>query len=180
MLELLFGLAFWPWAMLLALLLMCGVSALVEESFIAFCAVVIFSGLTWFLYDAGPLVWIAHNPMKALFAIAVYAAIGVLWSWYRWQKIMSSEHVQKKLADARDKFLKEVPEGSKADFKASYRFPSECDTSHNSDRITNWITLWPFSAFLHFFDDILVNFFRSVYRMISGTYERITDRHIPD
>lgn len=180
MTELLLGLAFWPWAMFIAFIFLCGVSAFSEVGFIAFCAAIVFSGLAWFLYDAGPLVWVAANPMKAIFVCIVYVAIGVLWSWYRWQKIMRSKSVQVALADARERFLKDAPEGSKAEFKASRYFPNEGDASYNSGRITNWIALWPFSAFLHFFDDLLVNFFRSVYRMISGTYERITDSHIPD
>jgi len=51
--------------------------------------------------------------------------------------------------------------------------------SQNKDRIVSWIILWPMSAFLFVFSDLLTDLFGRLYNMIGSVYESLTQRYLP-
>jgi len=177
MFELLFAFAFWPWLLVLAFLVFCILSALTETFSWAAISLVVFSGIAWLAYDAGPLPWFYQNPWKSMGFIIVYCAIGLLWSLFKWSKRIRSKSMQDALSKAKAKFLKD-PDNKDEEFYGSYEFPLNAYPSRNIDRITSWMALWPLSAFLFVFDDLLARLFTNIYEAFSGMFERITKKNI--
>lgn len=167
MIELLFTSSFWPWLIVALFIIVCGLSAFFETIGLAIIGVLIFSGATWLLYDAGPLPWVLHNPGKTIVFGLVYVAIGAMWSLFKWTRRLSSSTVKTAIDDGKVRFLESNKKGSDDEYYDNYNFPWEAHPSYNVDRITSWMALWPLSAFLFVFDDLLINFFH-----------RISKRHI--
>lgn len=176
MTELLLALAFWPWALFLALLVLCTISAYSEITFIGFAALLLFTVVAWWLFDGGPVYWIIDKPGTVIALVIVYACTGGLWSLFKWRSHMVSNATQSALKSAKEKFDKDPKKG---DFIDSVYFPADAMASLNKSRIVSWISLWPFSVFLYVFDDLLLHFFNRIYDILAGAYERITKRHLP-
>ena len=90
---------------------------------------------------------------------------------------MLSKKVQDKLKSA---MLEHSKKDSDRPFRESIYFPSLAQPSQNVERIVTWITLWPFSMIVYFFEDFLMDIGRWIYERLGKVYVRITDAAIPD
>jgi hypothetical protein len=182
MLELLLLFSFGPWAFFLALLGLCCFSAYQETTFFAVVGLVIFTLISYFAYDAGPAVVLFEDPLKLLMYCLGYCAVGVLWSLFKWNKLLSRKDIKDDLQIAKRKYEDLPAVGVEFDsldaFMASEHFPRSAKASHNKDRIVAWISLWPMSGFLFFFEDIVLKFFSNIYELFAGVFDRITKRHL--
>ena len=177
MIELLFLFAFWPWALVLAFVIICAAGAWAESTIIGLASLVVFSGIAWFFYEAGPVALVIEQPWNLFAIVGVYGAVGALWSLFKWRNWMVRDIVQDALKTAKDNYLKEGD--TFISFINSNYFPDISRASMSKDRIVSWISLWPFSAFLYVFDDLILRFFTRIYDLFSGIYDRITERYLP-
>tara|TARA_R110002072_G_scaffold26966_17_gene88469 strand:+ start:1629 stop:2162 length:534 start_codon:yes stop_codon:yes gene_type:complete len=177
MIELLLAFTLWPWVLTLALVGGLMISAATETTFVAFIALIIYAAVARFVFDVTPFTWIIENPGGTLIAAALYVCVGIAWSLFKWRDHLVNPEMQRKLTRGHQEHL--AKGGRSEDFRESQYFPSEAEASSHKTRIINWIALWPFSAFMFVFYDLLSRFFSRIYEALAGTYDRLTDRYTP-
>lgn len=177
MFEILLLFTFWPWLLVAAFIAVLGFSAAQETTFFAIIAVILYAGVSFFVYDINILSWIVASPLSAVFALVLYTTAGVVWSLYMWRRHMLGELLQSEMKSAKQKQIS--VSGSPDGYRESGYFPSSAKAVNNKDRIISWISLWPVSAVWYILDDIVIGFFRNVYEMMGGLYDRVSSRYIP-
>ena len=178
MLELLLLFTFWPWALFALLLVGFGVSAATESTLVAAISLIIYVVVTWLAFGVNPVAWIIANPGSAVLLALLYVCVGIVWSLFKWRDHLTSARIQGVITDAKEYFKKKGGTDTK-EFRSSEHFPAQATPDHNKSRIVNWIALWPFSAFMFVFYDLLSRFFSRLYDALSGAYESLTSRYIP-
>lgn len=181
MIELLFALAFWPWALSLGLLALLLWATAEDAVYAAAAAIALYLLATWFFFDAEPWRLFTERPGLIVAVVIGYACGGALWSLFKWDRHMASSHVRELLDSARKHYSKERDRRGATDplppfLDSAYR-PRATVPSEQKDRIVAWIVLWPCSMVLYLFGDLLRDAVNWVYNRLAGTYERITARH---
>jgi hypothetical protein len=175
--DFLLTLAFWPSALVLAFIGVLAWSTHKEDTVAALAATVIFGVGIWTLTGANFLSWVYNNPLTLLWQAVAYVAIGVLWSNFKWRKHMKSDEVQREL---RDGYARMKPGATLEDFRRSVWFPREAEPSANKGAIVSWLSLWPFSVIGFVAGDVILRMFERIYDTLSGLYEGITLRSVPE
>ena len=161
--------------MLIALLALMVWSAWIDNIWIAAAAIVLYAASSWLFGELGHLAFLA-DPITLMSLLVCSFGIGTIWSLWKWRRWMLSDAVQSKLKTG---MLEHAQKDSDKPFKESIYFPKSAQPSHNVERIVTWITLWPFSMVVYFFEDFLVDVGRWIYRRFGMVYVRITDAAIP-
>jgi len=105
-------------------------------------------GLTWQSFSIG---------------VAVYVALGIVWSVWRWIKYVKAT-VE----------LYNERKGGKLDDFAKSSIKSAVSASNNKSKITAWIAYWPWSAFWNITGD----FFKFIYDNMKAVYQKIANREL--
>ena len=168
MFEFLLGLSFWPVVMLLFLLVIGGAATARGEPWLMTLGLAVWSVVAYFLLDINVLDVFIERPIVVVFGSLGYAALGLLWSMFKWRQHLLSDAVQASVKRTREK-----AERLDAEEYVNY----EVDPASNRDRIVSWITLWPFSVLGYVLGDMLRNLGNWLYSLLGGVYQRMSDRH---
>ena len=168
MFEFLLGLSFWPVVLMLFLLSIGGVATSREEPWLMALGLVAGSVVAYFLLDVNVLAIVIDRPVSVVFWALGYAALGLLWSLFKWRQHLLGEATQESLQRRREDAKKK---GSEVSYMAV------TDPAHHKQRIVSWITLWPFSVLGYVLGDMLLNIGNWLYSLLGGVYQRMTDRY---
>lgn len=162
--------------MIIALLALMGWSAWIDTLWIAGVAIVLYVAGNWLFGDLSHLAFLT-DPVTLVSIVAFSLAIGTVWSLWKWRRWVHSDQVQR---DLRKGKKEHDAKGVKTPFVESFYFPISAQPNHNVERIITWITLWPFSMVVYFFEDFLIDIGRWIYERLGKVYVRITDAALPD
>lgn len=179
MFELFFALSFWPVALFGALVCVLAAATWQESVALALAGLVMYLITGWFLIGINPLLWAYENPVRVLLGAVLYAAVGRVWSVFKWRRYVRSPSVQDQLKAGLRTWSASEAKRNGTSFENSLWFPSRAVASHNKDRITSWIALWPFSMTGYIVGDWLLRAFERVYEALAGVYDNITRQNIP-
>lgn len=137
-------------------------------------------------FTNAPLKTLADHPIYILYGFLAYLGVAVVWATIKWRAFYLP-----KIFDAyeayRDQWLNsrqlnDMP----ADTKIREEFAKNArergvDVSrtrmatNNKARITTWMFFWPFSLLETFFGDFLSQVFTTLYKMVAGLFQRMSD-----
>lgn len=155
----------------------------------AITTLLVYAGVIILFTDANAIAWLRANWLTALTYIGGYLAIGTVYMLFRWR--MLSGQVAGIYADIRAEFLetnkiKEITTpAEKDDLKRTVSRNYKLNqlgveipmlVRQNKARLTNWLTLWVFSAVEYILGDLLVNVVNGIVRTFSGFMQNITNR----
>lgn len=137
-------------------------------------------------FTSAPIRWLLDNPVYILYGFGAYLGAAMVWATVKWRafylpKIFEAyEAHRKKWLASRE--LKEMP----ADPQVREQFAKNAReygvdvsrtrmVSHNKGRITTWMIFWPFSLIETFFGDFLSRVFTTLYKMVAGGFQRMSD-----
>ena len=189
MIELLFTLAFWPWVFLVCAILAFGTAAYWESVTAATLVAVVTSGLMAYLWDAGPVAVLIHNPGAFAMYAAAYIAVGVPWAVFKWHRHIQSDHCQRAMRDGLKRYRgMDNPaypvhaygsEDEQRSFIKSEWFPPECLAATNRERIMSWMALWPLSVIGYVAGDLLRDAYQKLFSMVVGVFDSVTRKGLP-
>lgn len=187
MFELLFAFAFWPWLFTAVFVVALGFSAAFDDALGPVASIAVFWAACWFFFDVNIFSYVFEHPVNFLVLALGYAFFGVLWSFYKWRRHLTKDHVQKDLMDAKREYATSFPDKAQAAPLAYLRDPAFRPDSaapwKNKSRLTSWISLWPVSVFLALFQDWLYEAWTAiwgwVYDSLGRVYERIVEGAAP-
>jgi len=179
MFELLLAFAFWPWVIFILFISCLTMSVWFEETIIAALSLIVYAGLSLWLFGVFPLAWTAETPLYALALIILYCACGMGWSLFKWARHIKSPDIQGRIKSAKLTWSANNPENDPEDFYESAFMIGDAMPSTQKGRIINWIALWPFSLFGFVFKDLVLELFDRLYEMMGKSYERITKSYMP-
>lgn len=160
---------------LVALLALMGWSAWLDVIWLALVAVALYLAGSWLFADLEHLAFLV-DPLTALSLAAFSLTAGAIWSLWKWRRWVRSPHVQKAIIAGHNKWQNSESAGA---FMDSAFFPDDARASENVQRIITWITLWPFSMIVYFFEDFLSDIGRWIYERLGQVYVRITEAALP-
>jgi len=167
---------FWPLAIFFVI---CVVSAAMDSLIAPIIALIVYGIISFIFFDVNLLAPFIQSPIHMLLTVVLYALIGAAWSTFKWRGHMKSDSVQSQITSSRKHYDKDHPEGGREGFIESSYFPESATAGSHKHRLTSWIALWPFSAFLYVFEDLILNFFTKIYEALAGIYRRITETYVP-
>lgn len=175
MVELVLGASIWAVLATVVFIGLLAISTWQEASAWAFGAAVVYTVFMAWAFGINAYSWAYENPIRLFLYFGGYVFVGVMWSMFKWDRRMASEAVQDAIKDGKANHTRKA---IMEPFRESSYFPKEAMPSRNKERITSWISLWPFSVTGYFIGEIILRFFSNLYNLISGLYENITERHI--
>jgi hypothetical protein len=150
-----------------------------------------------------PLTAIYTNPISVLAVIAIYVMSGVAYGAFRWWRFLyaTATTYREKRAEYIKRYSKGVDLGNlsdeaRADFITAMNnklatqilggykrlMPSPLISEHKN-RVITWMIYWPFSGFFMLFNDLLLNFGKTlmrfwnfVYSQFAGSFQSMSDR----
>lgn len=175
----LFGLvAFWFFALLLAFILLITVN---EERFFPTSILIaaLSVALTWKYGFTETFSWITSNWVLFGLGVVGYLGLGILWSFFKWDRYISEriEEVKK----AWDRYSDPKNTGTKK-IETFAEYVEESGSVpvalNRKEKIACWIFYWPLSIVLYVIGDFLREFINWVVRYFGNVYTAITNRHI--
>lgn len=137
-------------------------------------------------FTDAPFSTLGQHPIYILYGFLAYLVGAVIWATIKWRafflpKIFDAyETYRNQWLDGRQ--LKEMPADSKTrdEFAKAARergvdVSRTRMASHNKARITTWMFFWPFSLIETFFGDFLHRVFTTLYKMVVGLFQRMSD-----
>lgn len=137
-------------------------------------------------FTDAPVDQLGNHPTYILYGFLAYLVGAVVWATIKWRAFYLP-----KIFDAYDSFrnswldqrgLKEMtadPNEREAFKKAARDRGVDVSysrmASHNKARITTWMFFWPFSLIETFFGDFLSRVFTTLYKMVVGLFQRMSD-----
>lgn len=162
------GLFVWALATLVVIMLFIATS----NDSLSFAFWVTVAGLAGFqiLTEVDPWGFVKENPKALGLAAFLYLPAGVLWSFYRWWRLLKNT-----AAD----LVAEKKEGhwggrSPSDW-TRHKNAMMPSAAKNKGRISCWIGYWPFSIASYLLVDLLGEIGNWIYVQISGAYQRMAD-----
>lgn len=117
-------------------------------------------------------IYTSHHILQVILYIAIYTALGVIWSFYKWYLLLLKAKIKydKKVLD-----LDETVSEDKGYMK-TFKEVNTPKASKNKDRIISWMIYWPLSIIGYILSDPISKFFNWIYSKVSGGYDRMTAR----
>ena len=106
-----------------------------------------------------------EHPVKFGCGVVGWFVIGTLYSMHRFDKLCFAEA---------ERYQDDVKRYPGREFKKADYTPTVMQNKH---RLTNWIVMWPPSAFWYYSRNILTNTVDFILRRLNGVYTRIAARH---
>jgi len=177
---------------ILTLAIMLVVANLIGEIFPSFVFFVLLITGLYFLNNNFDVVgfmtnkvdWLVYNWHLVIMGVAIYVAIGILWSAYKWYTYVRSYIPEINglrviydsiTLDEKKKY------DSFADFISKYSSINRyMSVGYNKAKIIKWIVFWWASLIATFFGDWLYNFFNHIYEMCTGLYKYIVKLALSD
>lgn len=143
----------------------------------------------------GVVNYIYHNPLILLGGVAIYLLAGLLYSVYRWWRYLikkRKEFDQNKVEwirrekQRRDHAKEQYnPEDILAAWKKNVADNSLLQQyiprlSRNKERITCWMTFWPWSLFWYMFRKLFIEIWNNIYKLFQGMFRRIRNSVFKD
>lgn len=164
------------WLVVFVLLLGCSA---VEDFVVALGVIVLSFFIAFWVFGQNVLGWAYENPGTTLIGVVAYLGLGVLWSFFKWDRLCSNE--ARKWKEAKEA-LKNQNTGYSQEVMqrqvASLAKPPE--VFDYKGKFTSWIILWPFSVIVFVFDDMFAWVRDMFLEMFGKVYQAIANRHFKD
>ena len=181
---------------LLFLVLFVVVSILAELEWFIGAGLVVVVGVigVHYLHFADVFAFVRDNAVYLGIGAVVYAVVGVLWAPAKWalflvafrdhiheirDQFASANGLSPNGLDFHEAFKEHLVNYYPRFFRGNYvsRKPRVID---NKGRIIAWMTLWPWSMFGTFLNDVVRKFFEHVFNRMKGMLQSMTDRILKD
>lgn len=141
--------------------------------------VLLLGGFTVYNGVSDTITWITTNWLYTIAGVVGYLALGIGWSFFKWDRYISErieelKNAWDKYSDPDSGFKKKV--GTFTEYvKDSGSVPPASD---RKSTIATWIFYWPISIVLYVLGDFLREFVNWVVKFFGNIYNAITNRHI--
>jgi len=160
-----FGMGFWAWVVLAIWTVSIITLVAWERPGSAALTVVITLAILQFVGGKDVLGYILDNPMTILKWGAYYVAVGVAYSFVRWDQVGRE-------------WRKNYESAEPGSGTQKYYWDNQPDAAQSKSRIVSWTMFWPWSMFWWLLSDVIKNAFEWLYSKLSGVYTAITRRHL--
>jgi hypothetical protein len=178
------GLLFWGLLAVWVIIL----SVQVNDRHNGYATLTLFLGLAILVLFSNTPIWqtIKDHPIYVLYGVLGYIVAAGVWAMIQWRFFFLPKLFDK-YDDYRASWLKRnslttMP----ADPTTRSKFKDDMarnmgdindlrSVSQNKGRITGWMVYWPFSIVGTFFGDFLHRLFASIYKLLAGSMQRISD-----
>jgi hypothetical protein len=159
--ALVFG-SLWFWA--LAAMAMIAVFAFIDhdDGVGATGSLALFFVLLHRFGDIKAISFVMANPYRILGWLALYFALGTLWSFAKWwfhcraQRDLYNEY--------------------KKDNRGKFNLPHKPSAADSKDMILRWMTFWPWSMIWTLINDPIKKAFREIYSKLQTQFQKIADK----
>jgi len=156
-LAFLVGLVWWEVIIFVAMFVAIGFSLNYESSIGFVIPIAILGSINWTGAGSAFALLSAMSFIGALWSVAVFIGIGVVWSFFKWRNL-----VKNIIANTISVKYGEI----------KYKISNE----KSYDVIAFWILLWPMSVAGYVFNDLVRDFMKALIDRIYSIYDRITDK----
>ncbi len=151
-----------PWLWLLAVSILCIVDVvLCENDAFGWATALLIGGVglvAWLGGDVNVLSWTWANLAGLVKLFIGYLLVGSLWSIVKWYF-----------------YLLKIRDRVKESSHDKNTRPVDTYARYNMDKLIGWIGHWPFSMIGSLFGDVLTRIVTSIYRVLSGLYDRVAN-----
>jgi hypothetical protein len=137
--------------------------------------------------DIGIYQWIKANPLLLAEGVAAYLGIALVWAAIKW-RVFYLPDLFDRYEKLRSHFLKGkglnhmpadqsvIDEFNNDHIVRCLSIQTKRNVRYNKARITGWMIYWPFSMVGTFIGDFMVRLFATMYKMLAGSLQRVSDR----
>lgn len=141
-----------------------------------------------FLTEIKPFTYVYNNPLNTLLYASGYILIGIIWSMFKWDRYGAKW--RRKYDTAKLEYAEYLEHHNRTTsaqggdtpyaFKtwAPYAVAQKPVASNHKERITTWMTFWPWSFIWTLIADFIKDLYNWIFRKLITIYDKIASRHL--
>lgn len=143
--------------------------------------VFVFAGamtVIWFGTGLNPFAWVLANPFTTAGLAAAYIAVGIFWSFFKWDRYcaLEAQRIREKITQYND-LVKKNPDRAEDYGAPEVEVPTALE---NKYKFTTWIVLWWGSLAWFILSDSIIWIRDTVLEQLGGFYAAIANRRFKD
>lgn len=134
--------------------------------------------------------YVKANPGTILMYFGIYAGMGVTWSFFKWNRVVTRQKDRYEEAkiewltrnDVENPHKGVIPGDLKSKWKEHCADNYDLDkiakpplAKDNKAKITNWMGYWPFSLLWYLIEDLFVEIWNGFFRFFQSLFQKISD-----